>query len=340
MKTGQPGTKVTSGEKQLSVTFADIEAAAGRLDGIAVHTPIVESRDLNERVGGRVLLKLENLQVTGSFKFRGAYNRLSMLSSAERERGIVAFSTGNHAQAVACAAGWLDIPAIIAMPSDTPEIKVTKTRDYGANIEFFDRAREDGTDVGKKIAKDQNRVFVPPFNDERVIAGQGTCGLELFRQARAMGVETLDAAYVSSAGGGFISGCALALHTLSPSTEVYAVEAEGWDAIGRSLRSGRLEDNANGPDTICDAILATKPGDIPYQIFRHLLSGGLTINDQQAATAVSYAFNTLKQVVEPGGAAALASILARQHDLHGKTVGVVLCSGNIELSRLQKIVTG
>ncbi len=323
---------------QFAVSFDDIKDAETRLAHAAVVTPLVENPDLNALTGGRILLKLENFQRTGSFKFRGAYTRLSQFSDVEKRRGVVAFSTGNHAQAVACAASMLDIPATIAMPSDTPAVKVEKTRNFGADVVFFDRNAEDGTDVGQRIAHEKSAVFVPPFNDAGVIAGQGTCGLEIVRQAKELGVEKIDDVLVSSAGGGFISGCALAFHTLSPATRIHSVEAIGWDAIRRSLLGDHLEDNSKGPATICDAILATRPGEIPYSIFKQLLSEGYAITDREAAAAVAYAFNTLKVVAEPGGAAALGAVLAGKIETRDKVLVVAVCSGNIELDRFNKIL--
>ncbi len=311
--------------------LAEIEAAAARLEGRAVKTPLLEFPALNERVGGRVLVKPEGLQRTGSFKFRGAYNKISQIPEEARERGVVAFSSGNHAQGVAAAAALLGVPATIVMPADAPAIKLDNTRAYGARVVLYDRygygdARET---VAEQVRARTNAILVRPYDDPDIIAGQGTCGLEIARQAAALDAP-LDAALVCCGGGGLISGTATALAALSPQTEVYAVEPEGFDDTARSLATGERVSNAADARSFCDALLAPTPGELTFAINRRLLSGGLAVDDTEVAEAMSYAFRTLKLVVEPGGAVALAALLAGRFEARGKTVAVVLSGANVD----------
>ena len=310
-------------------SFADVADAAERLRGLALETPLLESARLSARVAGRLLVKAELLQRTGSFKFRGAYNRLSRIGLEDRRRGVVAFSSGNHAQGVAAAAELLGIAATIVMPSDAPAIKVENTRGYGATVVFYDRHSESREAIGARLAKEQGATLVKPYDDPYVIAGQGTAGLELARQAAKLDAR-LDAVLVPTSGGGLIAGCALALKEHDRGTAVHSVEPEGFDDHRRSLASGRRERNEPDARSICDALLAESPGEITFEINRRLLSGGLAVSDDEALRAMRAAFLELKLVLEPSGAVALAAALSGKFDCRGKTVAVVCSGGNVD----------
>jgi threonine dehydratase len=309
--------------------IADVRAAAERLAGRVVATPLVESPLLNARLGLRLLVKAETLQRTGSFKFRGAMNAILQLDERQRRAGVVAFSSGNHAQGVAAAAQLLGIPATIVMPADAPAIKVANTRGYGAEIVLYDRWRDSREAIGARIAAERGANLVPPYDDARVIAGQGTAGLEIAAQAKALGAA-LDALVVPAGGGGFIAGCALALAAESPATKVYSAEPEAADDWRRSLAAGARLANDPTLRSICDALLAPTPGEIPFAIGRHLFAGGLAVSDAEVLRAIAVAFAELKLVVEPGGAAALAAVLAGKLDAKGKTVAVIASGGNVD----------
>ncbi|HEX5279060.1 MAG TPA: threonine/serine dehydratase [Micropepsaceae bacterium] len=317
--------------------FDETEAAARRLNGVAVRTPLVESQILSERCGGRVLLKLETLQRTGSFKFRGAYNRLVQLSPEERTHGVVAFSSGNHAQGVACAAALLGIHATIVMPSDAPRVKRDATRAYGAEIVQYDRQRENREAIAARIAQDSGAIVVPSFDDRHVIAGQGTIGLELAAQAEALGA-TLDLVAVPCSGGGLASGIALALRGKSPGTKLLTVEPEGYDGARLSLRDGERMAAKGTRPTIADALTSPAPGVLPFGILHALGARGVAVNDDELAYAVGFAALRLKLVAEPGGAAALAALLARKCDIAGGTVTIVVSGGNIDPETLKRCV--
>ncbi len=309
--------------------FAAIEAAAARLAGQAVVTPLLESPALDERAGGRVLIKPETLQRTGSFKFRGAYNKIVQKPEGARKAGVVAYSSGNQAQGVAAAAALLQVPAIIVMPADAPAIKIENTRGYGAEVVLYDGYHQVREEVAAKIVAERGASLVRPYDDPDIIAGQGTCGLEIARQATALGAR-LDAVLVCCGGGGFVAGSALALARLSPGTAVYAVEPEGFDDTARSLAAGRRVTNDPHGQSFCDALLAPTPGALTFEINRRLLAGGLAVSDREVATAMAYAFRSLKLVVEPGGAVALAALLAGKFDAHGRTVALTLSGGNVD----------
>jgi threonine dehydratase len=309
--------------------FADVEAAAKRLAGVAVLTPLVESPILSERTGGRVFLKLEILQLTGSFKFRGAYNRLVQLNAAERAKGVVAFSSGNHAQGVAAAAKLLNIPATIVMPADAPRIKMENTRGYGAEIVTYDRKRQSREEIAAKLAAERGAVVVPSFDDPHIVAGQGTTGLEIANQAEAANIK-LDAVLAPASGCGLSSGIALALSGTSPNTRVFAVQPEGYDGARLSLAAGQRMAAAGTRATIADALMSPAPGHIPFAILKASKAGGLAVPDEALVQAVGYAARNLKLVVEPGGAAALAALLSRTFDARGKTIAIVLSGGNID----------
>ena len=310
-------------------TFDDVLEAAQRLDGWAVRTPLIRNDALDQAAGGRVFVKAECLQRTGSFKFRGAFNRLSRLSPQERRRGVVAFSSGNHAQGVAAAAAILGCPALIVMPADAPRVKMESTRAYGAEIVLYDRFTESREDISAALAEERGAVVVPSFDDPFVIAGQGTVGLEAAEQLAAMG-QAADVLTCPVSGGGLIGGVALAFEALSPGTRVHPVEPEGFDDHRRSLEAGRRVANAPGARSLSDALLAPEPGMLTFAINQPRLSRGLVASDREALAAVRFAFRHLKLVLEPGGAVALAALLHRQLDLDGRTALVIASGGNVD----------
>ncbi|WP_374573409.1 threonine/serine dehydratase [Phenylobacterium sp.] len=321
----------------MSVTLADIEAAAGRLAGHAVTTPLIESLALNERLGARVLIKPETLQRVGAFKFRGAYNRLSQLSEAERRRGVVAFSSGNHAQGVALAAKLLGVPALIVMPSDAPKVKLDATRGYGAEIRLFDRLTEDRAAIAAEVAAERGATVVPSYDDPHIIAGQGTLGLELARQADALGAS-LDLVISPLGGGGLMSGVSTAIRALSPATQFVGVEPAGYDDTLQSLRAGRRITLKPSARTLCDALESPAPGELTFPILQRNLADVAVVDDAEVAEALRYAFSALKLVVEPGGAAGLAALLAGKVAAAGKTVGLVLSGGNVDPDLFARVI--
>ena len=325
--------------RPVTVSFAYIEAAAGRLKGHAVETPLVESPALNERLGGRILLKLETLQRVGAFKFRGAYNRLVQLTPDERKRGVVAFSSGNHAQGVALAAKLLGMPALIVMPSDAPAMKVANTRGYGAEIRLYDRLTESREVIAAEIGASRGAVVVPAFDDPHIIAGQGTAGLEMVTQARAMGAA-FDLVLTPASGGGLMAGVSEAIRTLSPATEFWGVEPAAFDDLARSLKAGeRISIQPTGR-SICDALESPSPGAINFPMLKRNLAGAVSVTDAEVAQAMRYAFATLKLVVEPGGCAGLAALLTGKIDANGKTVGLVLSGGNVDPELFARVIRG
>jgi threonine dehydratase len=316
-------------------SYADVLAAAQRLEAAAVKTPLIESPALSERAGGRILLKLELFQRTGSFKFRGAYNRLSQLSAAERARGVVAFSSGNHAQGVAAAAKMLGMPAVIVMPSDAPRVKLANTRALGAEVVFYDRVKDSREKIAAAIAAERGAVVVPAFDDFQVVAGQGTAGLEIAQQSRAMGA-VLDAVLAPCSGGGLIAGIALALSEAAPKATVVAVEPEDFDGAGRSLAAGERIAAPAGRMSVADSLMAPMPGAIPFALLSASRACGVAVADAALMAAVGYAARELKLVVEPGGAAALAAVLSGRFDAKDKTVALVLSGGNIDPEMLMR----
>jgi threonine dehydratase len=309
--------------------FDDVQAAARRLAGVARRTPLLARTPLDELTGGRVLLKLESLQQTGSFKIRGAYNRLVQLDDDARRRGVVAFSSGNHAQGVAAAARMLGIRATIVMPSDAPRAKLEGTRAYGADVVLYDRDRENRELIAERLATETGATLVPAFDDPHVIAGQGTVGLELMQQARELDLIP-DLVLIGCSGGGLISGSALAIRALSPTTEVLAVEPEGFDDTRRSLEAGRRIANAPGARSICDALMAPSPGVLNFALMRQLLAGGVVVSDAEVCIAMAWGFRQLRIVIEPGGAVALAAVLAGRVPTHGRTIAIAVTGGNVD----------
>jgi threonine dehydratase len=313
-------------------TFADIQAAALRIAPYAVRTPLVESPSLNALTGGRVFLKLETLQRTGSFKFRGACNRLAMIPQEARVHGVVAFSSGNHAQGVAAAAQLFAMPAVIVMPRDAPRPKIEGTRALGATIVEYDRVREDREAIAAGICAERGAVLVRPFDDAGIIAGQGTAGLEIAEDAARFGVA-LDEVLIPCSGGGLVSGIALALKGAGVTAKVHSVEPENFDGMKRSLEAGELVQAPGGKLSIADALMAPIPGIIVFELARDLLAQGFAVSDAELERAIAYAAQELKLLVEPGGAAALAALLAGMLDARGKTIGLVLSGANADFAR-------
>ncbi len=318
-------------------TAADVDAATRRLAGVALRTPLVTSPILDALTGARVFLKAEILQRTGSFKFRGAYNKLSSIPQGERARGVVAFSSGNHAQGVAAAARLLGMPAVIVMPADAPRPKRERTAAMGAEVVLYDRAREDRQAIARDIAERRNAALVPPYDDPLVIAGQGTAGCEIVEDLAAQGLVP-DVIAVTTSGGGLTAGIALAVKARLPRAQLYTAEPEGFDDHARSFRSGRRERNAALTGTICDALMAQTPGELTFAINRTLVGEGAAVSDREVAAAVAFAFHELKLVLEPGGAVALAAILAGKIDVKGKIAVAVLSGGNVDPELFYRLV--
>ena len=315
----------------------DLHAAAERIGPYGVSTPMVESPGLNEMCGGRLLIKAESLQRTGSFKFRGAFNALSQLGEEARAGGVVAYSSGNHAQGVAAAAKILGYSCVIVMPEDAPALKIANTRSYGAEVITYDRFRENREDIGAEIGDARGAVLIKPYDDSRVIAGQGTVGLEIVRQMRDLNLDP-DAVLVPCGGGGLISGVALAITDGFPDAALYSVEPENYDDTRQSLDAGERRQIDIGSPSICDALLASAPGEITFAINKRLLKGGLVVSDAEVRNAMRQAFLRLKLVVEPGGAVALAAALGGQYDCAGKTVCVVCSGGNVDREMYSEIL--
>lgn len=320
--------------------LADIEAAAGRLSGHAQRTPLLAFAELDRRVGARVFIKPECLQVTGSFKFRGAYNKIkSAQEGGGKIPGVVAFSSGNHAQGVAAAAAQLGVPAIIVMPEDAPRIKIENTRALGAEVKLYDRYKEDREAIARAIARDKGYLVVPPYDDPAIIAGQGTIGLEIAEDFARMGLEP-DVVMAPCSGGGLISGIATAIKTRCPEARVFACEPARFDDTARSLAAGKRLENAGNERSICDALLSKSPGELTFAINRNLLSGGLTATDEEALAAVAFAARRLKLVVEPGGAIALAAALQGRAPKPARNIVIVCSGGNIDDELLRQALAG
>ncbi len=318
-------------------TAADVDAAARRLAGVALHTPLVTSPALDALTGGRVFLKAEILQRTGSFKFRGAYNKLSAIPHDRRAGGVVAFSSGNHAQGVAAAAQLLHMPAVIVMPRDAPRPKRERTAAFGAEVVLYDREREDREAIARELAGQRGAVLVPPYDDPLIIAGQGTAGRELVDDLAALGL-TPDVVLVNASGGGLAAGVALAVKARAPRASLFTAEPEGFDDHARSFRSGRREQNAAATGTMCDALMARMPGELTFAINRSLVGQGVAASEREIAAAVAFAFRELKLVLEPGGAVALAALLAGKLDVKDKVAVAVLSGGNVDPELFHRLV--
>ena len=320
-------------------TYNDVLAAAERLGALAVRTPLIEHPVLNDRTGGRVLLKLETFQRVGAFKFRGAYNAISQLDRAKYPGGVVACSSGNHAQGVAAAAMICGMDALIVMPGDAPELKVRRTKSFGAEVVTYDRETEDRDAIARALCAERNAAYIPPFDHFDVIAGQGTAGLELMQQAEAMGALP-DVVVAPCSGGGLVTGIAVAVKQANPEAQVYSAEPEGFDDFARSLASGQRERNAKMTGSICDALLVATPGELTFDLAKRTLSGGVAVSEEDVRSAVRFACQELKLVVEPGGAAALAAVLSGKLPAFGRTVACVLSGGNVDPALFAEIIAG
>ena len=318
-------------------TVADVDEAARRLAGVALHTPLLSSAALDAITGGRVFLKAETLQRTGSFKFRGAYNKLAALPPEQRAAGVVAFSSGNHAQGVAAAARILGMPCVIVMPSDAPRAKRERTIALGAEVVLYDRLSEDREAIAEAIAAKRGAALVPPYDDALIIAGQGTAGREIVEDLAALSLEP-DVVVVTASGGGLTAGIALAVKARVPAATVYTAEPAGFDDHARSFRSGQREQNAALTGTICDALMARTPGKLTFAINRSLVGAGVAASDDEVAAAVAFAFAELKLVVEPGGAVALAALMTGKIDVRDKVAVAVLSGGNVDPELFSRLV--
>jgi threonine dehydratase len=321
----------------LPVGSADIDAAARVIARYAVRTPLLSPPVLNERVGTKVFLKPELLQRTGSFKFRGAFNKLSSIPPESRSGGVVAFSSGNHAQGVAHAAQLLNMRATIVMPSDAPLSKRERTKAYGAEVVLYDRDREDREAIAADIAGKRGATLVRPYDDPHVIAGQGTVGREIAEDMAALGIAP-DIVVAPASGGGLVAGVATAIKARYPQAAVMSAEPEGFDDHARSLRAGKREPHHAEGRTICDALMASIPGEITFAINIRLLAQGITATDDEVGAAVGFAFRELKLVVEPGGAVGLAALLAGRIDVKGKNVVIVLSGGNVDADLFARLI--
>ena len=312
-----------------------IRAAAERLKGHARETPLLSSPFIDHLAGRRVLIKAECLQHTGSFKYRGGYSAGSALAEDVRANGVIAFSSGNHAQGVALAATQHGVPSVIIMPSDAPRLKIENTRALGAEVVLYDRATEDRDAIGARMAEERGLTLIKPFDEPEVIAGQGTTGLEIAAQARVLGVEEADV-LVCCGGGGLTSGIALALEAEAPGLRARPAEPQGFDDTARSLASGKIERNAAMTGSICDAIVTPSPGTLTFPIMQRLCGPGLVVTDNEALRAMAQAFLRLKIVLEPGGAVALAAALTRRDQIEGDAVIVVASGGNVDLEMFEQ----
>lgn len=319
-------------------TAADVEDAARVLKGIAVRTPLLRSDVLDAATGGRVFLKPEVLQRTGSFKFRGACNRISRLTADERKGGVVAFSSGNHAQGVALAAKLAGVRAAIVMPSDAPKLKQERTKSHGAEVILYDRATEDRDAIARKLAAERGAVVVPPFDDFHVIAGQGTIGLEIAEDLVALSLAP-DIVTMPASGGGLAAGISLSIKARYPDARVVTAEPELFDDHARSFRSGRRERNERITGSICDALLMADPGRLTFEITKRLSGEGVAASDGEVLEAMAFAFRELKLVVEPGGAVALAAVLAGKLDVKAKVAAIVLSGGNADPDIFARAIT-
>lgn len=320
-------------------TIADVEDAARALKGVAVRTPLLRSDPLDEITGGRVFLKPEVLQRTGSFKFRGAYNRISRLTPQEKKGGIVAYSSGNHAQGVALAAKLVGVKAAIIMPRDAPKLKQERTKGHGAEVILYDRATEDRDAIGRKLAAERGAVVVPPFDDFHVIAGQGTISLEISDDLAALGLAP-DIVTMPASGGGLAAGISLGIKARYPRARVVTAEPELFDDHARSFKSGKREKNDRVTGSICDALLMADPGKLTFEITKRLSGEGVSASDEEVLSAMAFAFRELKLVVEPGGAVALAAILSRKIEVKGKVAVAVLSGGNADPEVFARAITG
>jgi threonine dehydratase len=324
-------------DKIISPSAAEVEAAAKRLLGVAVRTPLINAPVLDERLGARVFLKAETLQRTGSFKFRGAYNKISQIPPEKRAAGVAAYSSGNHAQGVAAAAKLLGLPATIVMPADAPRLKRERTAALGATVVLYDRDKEDRAAIAKKIVAERGATLVPPYDDPLIIAGQGTIGREIVEDLERLGLKP-EIVCIGASGGGLAAGTSLGIKARVPEAKIYTAEPEGFDDTARSFKSGQRESNTRLSGTICDALMTVTPGELTFPINRALIGEGVDASDAEVAAAVRYAFHELKLVVEPGGAIGLAALLAGKIEVKGKVVVGVLSGGNVDPDLFAKLI--
>ncbi len=317
----------------MPVSFADVIEAAERIRGVAHHTPTLTSQTFNELTGAQLFFKCENLQRMGAFKFRGAYNRLAQLSAQERSAGVVAYSSGNHAQGVALAAQLLDIPATIVMPRDAPESKLAATRGYGAEVVLYERSEENRAVIAQGIASERGATIVPPYDDERIVAGAGTTALELLHDA-----GPLDLIVTPLGGGGLFAGCCIAAHGVDADTEMWGVEPQAGDDVRQSLERGERV-VISVPKTIADGLQTQSPGEVTFAIIREHARGIATVSDEELVEAMRLMFERMKLVVEPSGVAAFAAVLHERFPVRGKRIGIVLSGGNVDPSRYAELLS-
>jgi len=308
-------------------TYADVQAAAARIDGFAHRTPVLTSRTANAELGAEVFFKCENLQRMGAFKFRGAYNALARFDAEQRRAGVVAFSSGNHAQAIALSARLMGIPATIVMPLDAPAAKVAATRGYGAEVVLYDRYKEDREEIGRNLAQQKGMTLIPPYDHADVIAGQGTAAKELFEE-----VGALDTLFVCLGGGGLLSGSALSTRALSPQTRLYGVEPEAGNDGQQSFRSGSIV-HIDTPQTIADGAQTQHLGNLTFPIIRRDVDDILTVSDGELRAAMRFFAERMKIVVEPTGCLGFAAARAMKEQLQGQRVGIILSGGNVDIAR-------
>jgi threonine ammonia-lyase medium form len=315
------------------ITLEEVRAAAQRLDGVVHRTPVLTSRTLDEQAGASVFLKCENFQRMGAFKFRGAYNRIVQLDPQQRRNGVVAFSSGNHAQGVALAAKLLGVPAAIVMPEDAPKSKVAATQGYGAEVIFYDRYRSHRAEIALGVCDERGATLVPPFDDPHIIAGQGTAAIELLDQ-----VQDLDAIVTPVGGGGLLSGTAIAAHGINPRIRIYGVEPQAGNDFQQSLQRGEIV-HTDVPTTIADGLQTQAPGELTFPIVRDHVREITTVTDEQLIAAMRFAFERMKIVLEPSGAAGIAALMSGKLPLQGKRVGIIISGGNIDTSRFTQLTS-
>lgn len=316
----------------------DVRDAAKRIAGVCVHTPLIRNEQLDAYAGAPVWVKPEPLQRTGSFKMRGAWNRISRIPKADRGRGVVAFSSGNHAQGVAESAKLLGLKATIVMPADAPRAKIEAARGRGATVRLYDRVKESREGIAQEIAEKTGATTIRPFDDGWIMAGQGTCGMEACEDAAALGVK-FGSVVCNASGGGLISGVATAFEALSPQTEIWAAEPAGHDDTIRSLKAGKIVSNEPGYRSIADALLTPEPGNLPWEVHKRRLKGGFAATNDQLLDAMSFAFHHLKIVAEPGGACSLAVLLTnREHFRQRGPVLVVVSGGNVDAEMFSRAI--
>lgn len=320
-----------------TVTLDDVAAAASALRGVVTRTPLLENADVNEALGGRLLIKVESFQRTGAFKFRGAYNCIRQLSDTERARGAITYSSGNHALGVALAARLLGSSALIVMPSDVPPAKMKAARDLGCEIETFERDTENSDEVVERLRAETGRIIVPPSADSRVLAGAGTVASELYEQARNLDARA-DAVLVPCGGGGLTAATAVVMNALSTWTSVYAAEPLLFDDTRRSLEAGKRIANPKGQRTICDAIMTPIPNEVTFPINRRLLAGGVVASDEEVCAAMRFAYKHYKIVVEPGAAVGIAAVLSGAIKIKGKVIATVVTGGNVDAARFCELL--